>query len=98
MSEDMRLDRASTLVPSLHARFRSRRDWRTSASGTLETCRPPLTMSVSGRRTTVKTTRRTQLTQPSNLIASVHPGHRKPRNQSGATMHWNPLTVGKEKY
>jgi hypothetical protein len=38
MSEDTRLDRASTPVPSLHARFRSRRGWRTSASGTFETC------------------------------------------------------------
>jgi len=32
MSEDTHLDRASTPVPSLHARFRSRRGWRTSAS------------------------------------------------------------------
>ena len=39
MSEDTRLDRASTLVPSPHARFRSRRGWRTSASGTFRTCR-----------------------------------------------------------
>jgi hypothetical protein len=44
MSEDMRLDRASTLVPSLHARFRSRRGWRTSASGTKRTCSDRLKM------------------------------------------------------
>jgi len=46
MSEDMRLERASTLVPSLHARFRSRRGWRTSASGTNRTNGAGLTMSV----------------------------------------------------
>jgi hypothetical protein len=40
MSEDTRLDRASTPVPSLHARFRSRRGWRTSASVKVCGCRP----------------------------------------------------------
>jgi hypothetical protein len=54
MSEDTRLDRASTLVPSLHARFRSRRGWRTSASGTLRTSHEVRLESVMRTKTNIR--------------------------------------------